>query len=308
MPENKELTPEEIFDQEFDAAYDEEEPSAEQEEAEEIEQETVEQPDQEDEDEPVETAGEEAEPPDEKKEYSEAIERENSQAELDKLRQQLAAVSQERDQWVQRYRSDEGRIKAAQKKLSGQGPTKEEVRTALKDTDKWKEFQSTWGEHAEVLEAVREDILQEVRQQYQQSSEDTQQRFAYLERQHDEIARQRAVRQAHSHLDTIKPGWREIDNSPEFTAWVKAQPPKKQEYIMTSASYGMVPELAGVFDEFEHYQRAADYANREAEARKKAEQRDKRLERSQSIPSNTGSVGKPSAEPKDFDTVFESIT
>lgn len=209
------------------------------------------------------------------------------------LLSELEKIRKERDEWAHRYKSDEGRFRAAQRKLQETDKSfSTKLSEALRSSERFKEFEEDYSDVAGVLsqyaEHIRENLLQEIQPTIEQL------------RQHQELSKRE---QEYAKLEQTVPGWREMVGSQEFQQWATTLPQYKREILANSTD---AFEVASVLDDYKVRREVATLKQLEEEKRKKTKEKEKRLERSRTVTTRQGLVQE--SLPNDFDAVWEAIT
>ena len=156
---------------------------------------------------------------------------EDPQVELERLRQEAQS-------WQHRYQSDLGRQNALQRKIqqleqenqqlqkksrqpaAGEGSEEAPEGSGMSD-DEWKALKEDFPEIAKGVEQQ----MGAMQRQYEERIGQLEQQLSPIQAQ----AQEQALRAQEQALKAQHPDWRETINTPDFQAWLNAQPPKVQE-------------------------------------------------------------------------------
>jgi len=217
-----------------------------------------------------------------------------------KVRALFEKTKSEAANWQHRYKSDEGRVSALQKKINKlEEQTKApaiapaDLVKAFKDKESWKEFSDTNPEIAAPIAEFMEGLADSVTSSLQEQKD--------IAKSLKEKADVDADLEAEDLLETEHPGWKETVMTEDFKDWLAKQPASTFEIV----NDGTAEESVAVITNFKNYLVASgkskppEETEEERKAREKVERtknkRSKQLEAG-AVPPSKGGATKPTGD------------
>ncbi|AMC34737.1 hypothetical protein [Janthinobacterium sp. B9-8] len=209
---------------------------------------------------------------------------------VEQLKARLAVLAAERDKILHQARSDAGRVAALQRQLAQpkqEAVPKHDATAALAAVDQLNDFAP------DAAKAIRQ-TLQHFDEQLSQVTATNQQ-----SQQEREVAQFDATKQAWQRdLSAVHPDWEQVDNSPEFGAYMQTHP-EKLFYAQAN------PFDAAAQGRFITEFKAAQAAKQEAAAATRAAlAASKKTQLTNAVGISRGTSGQKS-DPDDYDTAYQ---
>jgi hypothetical protein len=230
----------------------------------------------------------------------------------EKQKLELLRLQQKSQEWEHRYKSNEGRFRAAQKFLEERNknqkqtrqPTTEEVQKAFTDSEAFKNFSEEYPDIAKMLTAYGQHVQEATRTNLIQELQPTLAKVHKQEQIFQQTAAGAALRDNAERLSAAHPDWRDIGKSQEYWNWVSTQPPAIQQRAVQSTD---ADELASLLNHYKAERKVAELETNKDALHKTTQKRERRLAQSrQPIPRS--SAPNIDGQPTTFDETFASIT
>lgn len=220
----------------------------------------------------------------------------------------LAKLQAERDQWVQKYKSQEGRFHAAQRQMQELADKKRAGESVEIDDfatdERFKDVVELYPELPALMAAREQRLREKIKEEFRPVLEEIRSKVQKQEVSEGQRRHQTYIQTQVAALDAAHPDWREVKEDPEFKNWAVQQPPYKSQVITNSTDAG---EIASILEEFKLRREVAKWKKDNGGGQQKLAAQNKRLERSRSVPTKQTSGGFESL-PNDFDAAFEALT